>query len=652
MQTLTDQAVKSARQTIAQKFSLQSDFEELGATALLYEKQLAIVEGQLNSAVQSKLDSLKRAVDLMDESSVKLSKLSSNIQRIDEKITLTNTNISKYKYLKRVHNAKENLNKVIEQVKFFSMVPERVSELLTQLHEIKQQAFVADTINIGQVANKFKEIYLESIKFESLTNALLKELKVTRHRRQSIVVPIEPSRITGIKAGFGEASKLQKHTDDWFSEENSLQVEEFVEKHIDIVKTLIEEVRIAIYDNIDKMFDLSEQERPEILVVSFEILEMQYEYNERRNARLRKLNGNKTNTPPSPAPNNSNLNSTTMINNSPMISNPNKVIFYENIREIIQEKLKILFEGLIQREHEKIFIPHESNHVFFPLLKTNPLYNEEKIMNYGNILLDLKDSDREYPQNIRLVGTQINIQMKSFQNYLLDCIPNEYQSMQLFVVMFQLYIIPRLKILISNYSNLTNMKVSDILDLISWFDYIFSSLEDYEYINDTHFIEDITSFKSDLLMEYKDKIKAQINSWFINIKTQELEITKNTNNRLVTSHPEDMFNILYAQLNVAKEKLPPEYVKEVMIACIQVLQDVQRQSYDSLINQYHSMEAEVLCSIINDNQRMEEKCKELSDDISRLIEDHEDREMLEAIANEVAMEYLLIANTGVRSLAR
>ncbi len=53
-------------------------------------------DSQLNSAVQGKLDSLKRAVDLMDESTAKLTKLSINISRIDEKIAITNTGQSSY----------------------------------------------------------------------------------------------------------------------------------------------------------------------------------------------------------------------------------------------------------------------------------------------------------------------------------------------------------------------------------------------------------------------------------------------------------------------------------------------------------------------------------------------------------------------------
>jgi len=72
------------------------------------------------------------------------------------------------------------------------------------------------------------------------------------------------------------------------------------------------------------------------------------------------------------------------------------------------------------------------------------------------------------------------------------------------------------------------------------------------------------------MLEYKERIKNQVIEWFDNIKKQPMEINKSTNGRLVTPNPEDMYNIIHAQLEVAREKLPLEYTKEVAIACLQV----------------------------------------------------------------------------------
>ena len=72
------------------------------------------------------------------------------------------------------------------------------------------------------------------------------------------------------------------------------------------------------------------------------------------------------------------------------------------------------------------------------------------------------------------------------------------------------------------------------------------------------------------MLEYKERIKNQVIEWFDNIKKQPIEINKSTNGLLVTPNPEDMYNIIHAQLEVAREKLPLEYTKEVAIACLQV----------------------------------------------------------------------------------
>ncbi len=138
------------------------------------------------------------------------------------------------------------------------------------------------------------------------------------------------------------------------------------------------------------------------------------------------------------------------------------------------------------------------------------------------------------------------------------------------------------------------------------------------------------------------------NTW----KQRSKEITKSTDNTLITSYPEDIFNIIHAQLNVAKEKLPQEYVKEVAIACFQVLQDVQRQSYDTLQHNLTSLDAKTLCAIVNDNQRMEEKCREFTDEMLLYVRDYEERDMLDGNGNEVATEFLLIANQAVKSISR
>jgi hypothetical protein len=67
---------------------------------------------------------------------------------------------------------------------------------------------------------------------------------------------------------------------------------------------------------------------------------------------------------------------------------------------------------------------------------------------------------------------------------------------------------------------------------------------------------------------------------------------------------------------VAREKLPREHLKEVVNACLQVLRDVQRQSFDNLSNGWRELDVETICATINDNNRMQSKCTEFQDQVN------------------------------------
>ncbi len=590
MDTLSDQARKRAREMIRNKFSSVDQLDDTGILASQLEKELNIVNAKLNSEVQSKLDSLKSAVDLMDESETKLTKLFKNITKIDEKIALTNTTISKTERLKYAHNARDNITKVMDQVKFFVNVPQRVDQL--------KELLSSNPLHL-------REVFLEALKLESLRAALMKELKVSRHRRRSMTTMTRESMDMGLQQrrdsiiGIGDYSNETKET---------------VEKQLKVVPELVRDVKSLVLSHIDRMFDIAE-ENPALLVQAFEIIEMQQEYNDRRNIANERLMKD-TLTEDDMKLNNSQKKNAKFFEQTGI-----KVELYENIHADVEQRLRDMFdravEGEFEREEHKLAGPKATA--------------------------------------VRMMGTQLLTKIKYFQNSILPCIPPSYDAMFIFMEAFEFKLLPELREMLRS---LADMKVSEILDIISWFEYLISSLEDFSTCSPEHpdarkpAVNEINAMKAEMMLEYKERIKSQVHQWFNNIKSRENEITKSTDNTLITSHPEDMFNIIHAQLNVAKEKLPPEYVKEVAIACLQVLQDVQRQSYDTLQHNLTSLDAETLCAIVNDNQRMEEKCREFTDEMLRYVRDNEERDMLDGIANEVATEYLLIANKAVTSIAR
>ena len=53
----------------------------------------------------------------------------------------------------------------------------------------------------------------------------------------------------------------------------------------------------------------------------------------------------------------------------------------------------------------------------------------------------------------------------------------------------------------------------------------------------------------------------------------------------------------------------------------QVLQSVQRDAYDNLTHHWQDMAIDTMCALINDNQRMREKCDEFGEYVLRFVEE-------------------------------
>jgi hypothetical protein len=555
MQSLTEQALKKARATVAENFADPDALDGLGVLSYQLERQLQGAESQLNNAVQSKLDSLKRAVDLMDESTLKLTKLSSNITRIDEKIAQTNTAISNYDHLKKVDNARENLKKVITQVEFFAKVPERVQ-------------FLRERMDNNPAS--LKEVFLEAIKLESLRVALMKEIQVTRNRRISV----------GGGHQDGDADGMSK-------------IRSAVMNHLRIVPDLMEEVTARVMGNIGRMFDLA-SESPQDLVMAFEIIEMQQEYNERRNNAMRSA-----------------LNSGTL-NNAQFHE-------FESVRAGVEQNIRRMLDERVEGDFEIIGRSHE-----------------------------VEDSKITALTALIMAANQILQKITVFKQDVVPCIPPHYEPMFVFLEAFEHVLMPRIE---ETMQKVAELKVSEMLDFINWIEYHNDCVTKFGF-PDRESLAHLYNVKVELMLEYKERIKNQVIEWFDNIKKQPLEINKATDGRLVTPNPQDMFNIIHAQLEVAREKLPLEYTKEVAVACLQVLQSVQRDAYDNLANHWKNMTTETVCALINDNQCMRDKCDEFGVHVLRFVVEGADKEVIREILGTVSEEYVRIAVKAVNSLAR
>ena len=461
--------------------------------------------------------------------------------------------------------ARDNILKLLQQVKFFASVPERVKQLTTLLNSDEM---------------KLKEVFIESLKLESLRSAIMKELSLSHHKRGSKFK---------LQSSDNNPSKdLTIHNSS--SKEDDLnhdRIRNSVENHLKIVPELSEQIYKRLFHNIERMSDIA-NEYPEYLVLTFEIIEMYAEYIQRKK------------------------------------NSPSGTLGIENLDMNIKESA---LEHIQQKCMERI----ESNFV---------------IMNESNENDDDQVSSKV--SNILNAATEILNEILQFKSYVLPCIPPSYKVIEIYINCYDQFFLPHLK---SIYNEISHLEVADIMLSIQWFEYYKSQMILLNVdVNPT--ISLYNEYIENLLHEYLMRIKSQIISWFQNIKNQPLDIVKDTSQHLITSQPEDMMNVLHMQLSVAKDKLPFEYTYHVLVACLNVLREVQRQSYDDLNSNWKTKGVESLCAMINDNERMQEKCNELSDWIERLISLQEQQEYLIMILEEVANEYISLAVTSANFVAK
>ena len=107
-------------------------------------------------------------------------------------------------------------------------------------------------------------------------------------------------------------------------------------------------------------------------------------------------------------------------------------------------------------------------------------------------------------------------------------------------------------------------------------------------------------------MEYLERLKTQLADLFQNIQSQASQtVVESAEGRQLTSAPEDMFNVAYVQLGVARDGLPADFLKHALVAVFQVLSEVQRSSHDTLAKRWRLFNPIQLCAVINDNRRMQ-----------------------------------------------
>lgn len=468
-------------------------------------KELALAESQLNGAVQGKLDALKRSVDLMEESTMKLAGFTETMNDVESRIQKTSTVIVTYPHLRKVQYARDNLSKVIAQVESFLNVPNRVAELRQLLLENP---------------DRIKSVFLDALSLEAWRRSLKTEINSSRERK------IKDAAAGGQKdKSMGVTNRSRKtSTVDQYSVQMLDSIDKFVDKHLGIILKLSTEVKNVIFGNIERLFDTA-SENPEDLVATFEIIEMHQQYLERRlEQSLRRAA------------------------NEQSVCDPENIGF-EDLREQATIRLKRNLEQKIQAWFmESLQESKDSGGV-----EDQTLYKF--------------DSGEEMSVKMLLsAGLNIMKRINTFRGQVVPCIPPSYNPLEICMCEFESHFVPYADELLRDINKLD---VYDLVQLVDWFDYFIGQMEVFELSKRSVCLK-FNQMIDDLMTQYLFTIKAQVMQWFSNIKSQPVEVVRSTEGILITTTPEDMFNIIHMQIAVAKDRLSRDHLKDVVTACLQV----------------------------------------------------------------------------------
>ena len=245
-------------------------------------------------------------------------------------------------------------------------------------------------------------------------------------------------------------------------------------------------------------------------------------------------------------------------------------------------------------------------------------------------------------------ASQVLRMITEFNHDVIPCTPPHYNIIGEFIEALEEFMDP---FLYSTMSQVTELAVADMMQVIDWIESYVSQLAMFDE-DGRPFCMKLGRIAEQLLSEYLTRIKNQVLSWFKNIKGLKVEIKENSDGTLITSTPEEMFNVLYHQFDVAKEKLPTEYFKDVLHGMIDALKSVQSESYDMLVATWMRTEVDTLCAGINDTQRMQDKGDELAETQIMLVPQEKEQEKLKYKLDELSNRYISIAVDSVAFLSR
>ena len=696
--------------------------EELSHLRTNLKKKLVAAESEVNHSVQFKLDAMKRAMDIMTETEEGVKSTLKLMQNIDQRIQLTNTSISKFETLKRVHNARENIQKIISKVEFFAQVPDKVASLLR----------ILDTESY-----RMKEVYIELIKLKSLRNFFLDQISsqqqhlqkcamreqtnvdatriltescpfttfdiqltrdtlehkwgmilVMNDREQQVCIDSflpgaracqkDPKSGQMLRSGdiiqsinsFSPATDFKSIVNlyDFMKQHHTLEMtirrlnsrepdladrqpsehirgskhvdedERFcrkrpkgevlksqeaqlnkalqnVEKHLISIPELSTRLREKIFENLDNILDLAEKS-PSDLVMSFEIIEMHQEYMDR--LKIKKIRSLMKAHSGEHGLYEFDLGTSTSLNEDEAMWTKIKSDAVEKLTQSLRKKIEGVFISVAEDDS---IDPSE--------------VNEDGTISKAQIIL--------------LAGKRILDIMAIYNDEVVPCLPPNYKALELFLEAVEDFLLDQVMEAVDSLGRENHF----IFNLINFLERFVVQVELFG-LKRHHVCWKFRETSDKLIRIYEERLKKQIMIWYGNIKDQPKECIQSDElgGILITTTPEDIFNILNSQIEVSRERLSLSRLKDVINSVIDVLAEIRRDSIQMLRENFTSLSPEHIAAAVNDNQRMHEKCENFASCISAdWLPDHSDPTLLLKL-EEVSNGFLSISAQSIHFLTK
>ncbi|KAH7463841.1 Exocyst complex component SEC6 [Phytophthora ramorum] len=224
-------------------------------------------------------------------------------------------------------------------------------------------------------------------------------------------------------------------------------------------------------------------------------------------------------------------------------------------------------------------------------------------------------------------ATQMMVDLEIVQSDVAPCFPSEIDVVHLFTSTYN----AQLESEITKLSSRPDVGIAQRLQLVQWIDYYNTEIIKYKHSR-ASIVLDRTS--QELMKAYLDEIKVQIHTWVTNIWKREEECVVGPQGGLQSARPNDIVNILKSQISIAQEWLSGRLVGCVVATCLQVLMEELKIRYDSIAGKLESVDAEMLCSFINDAEVLQAKCPELVEEISFAETDSEEKEAFDTFMGD------------------